>query len=423
MSCDIEKLKRSLETYKGLVEVSALITAITDFRELLSAILDVSRRVMRAEASSLFLVNDTGDLQLVIGRAEERTAQKTDIVVPRGKGIAGWVLENGKPLLVPDAYEDPRFYREADKVSGFRTRSILCVPLLRDGREIGVLQVLNSLDRDAFDETDLEAFVAYGNLAGTAIERLRALERRAEQERVQRELDFAREIQNSFLPQTLPHRKGLGFGAYYRPARNIGGDFYDVIEVGPDEVYFVIGDVSGKGIPAALLMAQSLSALRLMIQPGISPAEALMRWNDMACGSTIRGMFVTALVGRIVPSLRTVEYASAGHCHPMRIESSDEAKDIETENGPPIGILRGLQYPLTSLAMDVGDYFVCFTDGLVESFNKNGIALDRPRVLELAGRGFSSPSDVVTALERGERDHRGEAETHDDLTILVFGFQ
>ena len=213
-----QQCARTLELYRSLVEVSALINAITDFNELLAPILDVARRVMLAETGSLFLTNAEGDLELVIARgASGGESPPERIVVPRGQGIAGWVLENRKSSLVVDAYADPRFYKEVDKKTGFRTRSILCVPLLHDQKEIGVLQVLNPSEKEAFDETDLEAFEAYGMLAATAIDKLRAIERQKEQARVDQELAFAREIQNSFLPQELPEVPGLGFSAIYRP--------------------------------------------------------------------------------------------------------------------------------------------------------------------------------------------------------------
>ncbi|MEZ0256931.1 MAG: GAF domain-containing protein, partial [Chthoniobacter sp.] len=187
MSVSPASLERQLNLYKGLVEVSSLINAITDSRELLPAVLDVARRVMEGEAASLFLVNDQGELELTYasgGVMAGTSAPNSRIIVPRGRGIAGWVLEHGEALLVPDAYADPRFFADTDKKTGFRTRSILCVPMKRKGKEIGVLQVLNPIDRDAFDEMDLEAFRAYGNLAATAIDKLRTIERQREQQRV-----------------------------------------------------------------------------------------------------------------------------------------------------------------------------------------------------------------------------------------------
>lgn len=425
MSQELEQTVRALKMYKGLVEVSALINAITDFNELLAAILDVARRVMIAETGSLFLINAEGNLELAISRgagAAERPEGR--IIVPRGQGIAGWVLENRKSTLVVDAYADPRFYKEVDKRTGFRTRSILCVPLLHDQKDIGVLQVLNPSEKEAFDETDMEAFEAYGTLAATAIDKLRAIERQKQQARVDQELAFAREIQNSFLPQELPELPGLGFSATYRPALNIGGDFYDVLEIGPDEIYFVIGDVSGKGIPAALLMAQSLSTLRLTIKPDVSPVEALTRWNEMLCGHTIRGMFITALLGRITPSRRLVQLASAGHCQPFHVKSNGDAELMEIKNSPPLGIMGGLQYHLTSTTLSPGDWLVFYTDGLTESFDPQNRLLETEGVKQLLSPNrFATAADVVTRLQEGEVAHRGSAPPHDDLTILALGFQ
>ncbi|HWB59838.1 MAG TPA: GAF domain-containing SpoIIE family protein phosphatase [Chthoniobacteraceae bacterium] len=425
MSQENDTTLRALKMYKGLVEVSALINAITDFNELLTAILDVARRVTNSEAGSLFLVNADRNLELAIARASNaELPEGSRIVVPRGQGIAGWVLANRKSSLVVDAYADPRFYKEVDKKTGFRTRSILCVPLLHDHKEIGVLQVLNPLDKEAFDETDLEAFEAYGTLAATAIDKLQTIERQKQQARVDQELLFAREIQNSFLPQDLPEVPGLGFAATYRPALNIGGDFYDVLEIGPDEIYFVAGDVSGKGIPAALLMAQSLSTLRLIIKPDVAPDEALARWNEMLCGHSVRGMFITAILGRITPSRRLVEVASAGHCQPFRVAANGNATLLEVRNSPPLGIVGGLKYHVTSASLSPREWLVFYTDGLTESFSPGNIMLDTTGVQQLLSpNDFGSAVDIVNRLQTGEEEHRGTAAPHDDLTILALGFQ
>jgi phosphoserine phosphatase RsbU/P len=422
-----EESLHSLKVYKGLVEVSALINAITDFNELLAAILNVATRVMEAEAGSLFLTNDKGNLELEIASGSggiQVMGQEHKIVVPRGQGIAGWVVQNRQSTLVKDAYADPRFYQEVDKRTGFRTRSILCVPLLRNQSEIGVLQILNPRGRDAFNETDLEAFEAYGVLAATAIDKLRTIERQKEQARVDQELNLAREIQKSFLPERLPELHNLHFKTVYQPALNIGGDFYDVLEVGPDELYFVVGDVSGKGIPAALLMAQSLSSLRYIVKPDISPVEALTRWNEILCGHTIRGMFITAILGRITPSRRLVEISSAGHCQPICISAGGKAEVTEVKNSPPLGIMGGLQYHLTTRSFSPEEWLVFYTDGLTESFDGQSNLLGTEGVEKiLSDRKFTTADDVAVELLRGEEAHRGKASPHDDLTVVIFGFR
>jgi phosphoserine phosphatase RsbU/P len=423
MAAEFHQLQRELGVYRGLVEVSALINGITESEELLPAVLDVARRVMNAEAASLFLLTPDGNLQLAVVSVEkgESGIPPQRILVPRGRGISGWVLEHGQPLLVPNAYEDPRFYREADKATGFHTRSILCVPLVRNGKEIGVLQVLNPVGRDSFDAPDLAAFSAYGNLAATAIDKLRMIERRREQQRIDHELGIARDIQSSFLPQDLPETPNAQFAATYRPATQVGGDFFDVIEMGEDRFYFVIGDVSGKGMPAALLMAQSLSTLRLILQPNIAPATVLSRWNEMLCGRTIRGMFITAIVGRLDAKLRTVEFASAGHCHPVLVREGGETEEIAVNGAPPLGIIPGRVMVGHTVSLQPGEWLVHYTDGLIESFNEDNVPLDLSGMRRLLNRKFDSAKQLVSVLEEGELAHRGAADPHDDLTILTLG--
>jgi sigma-B regulation protein RsbU (phosphoserine phosphatase) len=423
MSPDPCALQRELHVYKGLVEVSALINGITDSGELLPAILDVARRVFGAEAASLFLVNRAGDLELAAARGGFGQSSPVKLTVPRGKGIAGWVLEHGEPVLVKDAYSDPRFFAEADRKTGFRTRSIICVPLLRDGNEIGVLQGLNPSGHDYFNEADLEAFTAYATLAATAIDKLRTIEREREQQRVAQEFSFAREIQASFLPKALPSTQDLCFAAAYRPARNVGGDFYDVVESGPGEFHFVIGDVSGKGVPAALFMAQAVSMLRLIFRPGISPEEALTKWNAMLINRTIHGMFITAIVGRVLVSERRVEFANAGHCRPFLVHRNGAVEELAIPGAPPIAIIAKLPDSRSAIDLAPGDFLVLCTDGLIESFDGDRKALERNGVLRLLSQKFATPPDVIDALNVGELNHRRDAEPHDDLTVLVFGFR
>jgi sigma-B regulation protein RsbU (phosphoserine phosphatase) len=293
----------------------------------------------------------------------------------------------------------------------------------RKDKEIGVLQLLNPLHAEAFDETDLEVFRAYGNLAATAIDKLRTIDRQREQQRVAQEFAFAREIQASFLPQSLPQLAHLHFAAAYRPALNVGGDFYDVLELSPDEIYVVIGDVSGKGMPAALLMAQALSILRLIVKPGISPVVAMARWNAMLSGHTIRGMFITAMLGRIDLVSRQIEFCSAGHCHPFVAYADGRAAEVKISGSPPLGLLPELPARSHTLKLEPHDWLVLYTDGLVESFNREEECLDVEGVEKLLKRHFARATDVVDALSAGELNHRQGADPHDDLTILAFGFQ
>jgi sigma-B regulation protein RsbU (phosphoserine phosphatase) len=429
MQIPYPRLKQLLEVYRGLVEVGALLNGITDSAELMPALLEIARRVMLVEAASLFLLTPGGDLEMVnasvgdVSRTQAAQIGEQKIIVPRGRGVSGWVLEHGQPLLIPDAYSDARFYPGVDQQTGFRSRSILCVPLVRNGQEIGVLQLLNPVGRQAFDEHDLEALTAYATLAAAAIDKLRALERQRIEERRAQEFAFASEIQNSFLPQHLPQNDALEFAAAYQPALAVGGDFYDVIELGSDEIYFVIGDVSGKGMPAALLMAQALSTLRLLLKPGMHPSQALMRWNAMLSGHTIRGMFITALLGRIRVAAREVELCSAGHCHPFVVDAQGRATEVQIPGCPPIGLLPELSPASHQLRLQPGQWWVGFSDGLPESFDAERMPLGTAGVSGFLQKRFRTARELVETLQAGERSHRKEAPAHDDFTLLAFGFR
>lgn len=423
MGFEKEKLERRLQIYQGLVEVSTLINSILNYQDLLKAVLEVARRVIKAEAASLFLVDkNKSELELVLASYGSAPFSQPNIRIPKGKGIAGWVFEHQEPLLIADAYEDPRFYAEADRSTGFTTRSILCAPIMRDQSIDGVLQVLNPENRQAFDEVDLEGFIAYANLIATALEKARALDQIKAQERMMREVSIASEIQDELLSRALPPElHQTEFAAYNRAAQNVGGDFYLVIEKNPYETYFAIGDVSGKGIPAALMMAQTMSALQFVIAGTTSPANALSKLNHTLVAGAVRGMFVTVLIGRITSGSNRVELASAGHCQPYLVQQDGTAKEISITGGMPIGIKAGVHYHQTKVAINPGEWIVSFTDGLSESKHYETGDFFEARMSDLLQGRFVTPEQVVQCLIQAEQSHRNGGVQRDDLTILVGG--
>jgi sigma-B regulation protein RsbU (phosphoserine phosphatase) len=424
MSLEVEVLRKSLSIYKGLIEVSGLISSITDYDELLKAILDVARRVIRAEAASLFLVDEeTGCLKLIIASAADGEFVRPQISVPKGRGIVGWVFEHGQSQLVVDAYADDRFYKEADRQTGFHTRSILCAPLKRDGEIIGVLQTLNPRDKVAFEEADLEAFTAYATLTATAIDKLRTQERMRAQERVDRDLAIASDIQHELLSRAVPSAiPGTAFAAHNIPASNVGGDFYSVHPRETGEIYFAIADVSGKGIAASLLMAQTLSVLQFVFAETTSPSDALEKLNATLYERIVRGMFITMLIGRVTLATGRVDLSSAGHCKPIVVRSDGQAQIVETTGALPLGILPSVTYGEITVDLHKGDWLVCYTDGLSESRNpESGEFFEDGFLRHLENAPFPTPEHVVQQLVSAERQHRGTGAQHDDLTIIAGG--
>lgn len=414
------RLQKSLRIYRGLVEVSGLINSITEFDELLRAILSVARDVMDAEAASLFLTRESsGGLELVAASRSDSEFESPKIYVPRGQGISGWVLEHGESLLIPDAYADPRFFREADQNSGFRTRSMLCVPLRQDGEIIGVIQVLNHTDGTPFDAEDLDAFEAYANLIATAIEKVRSIEAMKAQERVRRDVEIASEIQRELLsraiPQDLPE---YVFGSHYKAAQNVGGDFFLVSPREDGSVFFAIGDVSGKGISASLLMAQTLSAMQFVFSNTHSPSEALNLLNRTVESQIVRGMFVTMLVGRMEHRSESLQLASAGHCRPWVLRPDTAPEEIATPGALPLGILPDVRYHQIELPFRRNDVWVAFTDGLTESRSDASEQFFEGELAEFFKSATRHPERLVRALVEDEARFRDGSEPRDDLTLL-----
>jgi sigma-B regulation protein RsbU (phosphoserine phosphatase) len=417
-------LRKSLSVYKGLVEVGCLINSIMDHDALLRAILSVARRVMGAEAASIFLVEEgSGALRLEMDVRGDENYERPGIVVPPGRGIAGWVFSNGEAVCIPDAAADTRFYGAADAQTGFVTRSILCAPLRHDGKSLGVLQVLNATEKKCFEESDLEPFHAYAELTATAIEKLRALERERQQERLERDLAIAAEIQRELLARVLPSRPGMyRFAAQSLSAARVGGDFYGVFPRANGDVDFVVGDVSGKGIPASLLMAQTLSALPFVFDASAGPASALAALNDKFSGRTSRGMFITVLMGRLRRANRIVSFSSAGHCAPILVRAEGTAAELSISSSMPVGISEGTAYEEMLVVLGEGDRLVCFTDGLAESRGVGGVLFETLLPGAMAGP-HESPEELLERILLAERLHRGTGELRDDLTVLTGGFE
>jgi sigma-B regulation protein RsbU (phosphoserine phosphatase) len=422
---ELASLRKSLEIYRGLVEVSALINSITDYDELLQAILEVARRVMHAEAASLFLRDEADShLDLVIASHKEGEFTQPKIRVESGQGIAGWVLEHGQSLLIPDAYEDPRFFRGADRATGFRTRSILCSPLRWNDSIIGVLQVLNPSGKESFEPEDLEGFDAYSNLIATAIQKLRAIERLRQQERIEREVSIAAEIQQELLSRAVPDDvPGAIFASYNKAATDVGGDFFFVLPRSRGEIYFAIGDVSGKGMPASLLMAQTLSAMQFVFATADSPSGALSWLNATLHDHIVRGMFVTLLVGRMLPATRRIELASAGHCRPFVVRPDGGPVEIQTDGALPLGVLPDVVYQQRHVDLGADEFLICFTDGLTESRDPRTEQFFDEDIANRLRGPFASAQAIVDHLVNAEQLHRDGTPTRDDLTLLALTFR
>jgi len=421
---EIKKLKARIQDLSSLIEVSIIINSTLDLEKLIGLVMEKAQSVMRAEASSVMLINEkTGKLECEVALGEYGEKVRKTISLDKGQGVAGWVWEHDEPLIVQDVEKDERFFADIDRQSGFRTRTILAVPLKVKDRIIGVAEVINRTDGKQFTRDDLELFSTFGRQVAMAIDNARMHKIALEQERMRQQLESAKIIQQSFMPQVLPStpRHKFGLAAENIPAISVSGDFYDALLLDDDTLGLVIGDVAGKGIPAALYMARLMSDCRFYAQQQSEPDGLLSLLNDTLVTRSRSGMFVTFQFTVIDLASGSVAFANGGHLPIIHVSSQDhQARLIDTEEGIPLGIARDVPFTKKVFQLQHGDILFYYTDGFIETRNRKEEQFSLDRLLSLASRKWDSAQTMLQKLlDEVKRFSQGMPQ-HDDLTAVAF---
>lgn len=424
---ELENLRAKVADLSSLIEVSIIINSTVELDKLVGLVIEKAQAVMKAEASSVMLVNEEKNIlecKVALGEVGEQVKQSMQLEL--GEGIAGWVAKHGKPQIVPDVLNDARFTSKVDNFTGFQTRSILAAPLMVQDKIIGVAEVINRRDGKAFDEDDLDLFSTFCRQVAMAIENVRMYQVKIENQKLEQQLEAAKFIQQSFMPESFPSSPGQKFtvAATSIPATSVGGDFYDLIEFDETTVGVAVGDVTGKGVPAALYMARLVSDFRIYCQMHQYPARVLTSLNKILVDRSRRGMFVTFQYGLLNTSTGEFKYSNAGHIPFIWVKHETyEVELIKDAKSVPLGILPNLDLEESTVLLNPGDYIVLITDGILEAKNKNGEVYAFPRVLERLARPAESADRLVERLINHVREFATGAEQFDDLTILAMRWQ
>ena len=421
----LAQYRQRIRNLKECFRVSGLINSTLDLEEVLENIMTTSREILRAEAASLMLVDEATD-ELVFSVAQGPVAHKLKggMRLKKGVGIAGYVFESGQTVLIKDAYLDPRFNPDFDRKTGYKTRSILCVPLKFREKVIGVSQIINRLDGASFSEEDEETLSLLCSHAAVALENARMHAALLERRQMESDLAFARSIQLSFLPQEVPCASGYQFHAHYRAAQEVGGDFYDFIPLEDDRMGILIGDVSGKGVASALYMARLTSDFRLLAIRQRDPVKLVGQVNELLCDRSRRGMFVTLCYLVLDLRAETVEWANGGHLPPLLWNAEEKKYNMLRDGGgPPLGIVPGVAYHGGAVRLTPGDCVILATDGLIEAKGPDGDRLGWERIEESVRRGCSSVEGVFERVSGCMESFVRGCPPSDDTTIVLFGLE
>ncbi len=401
----------SLDHLEFLAAFSNRFAASLDLDATLHNALEGMIEFLGAEAGALFLL-ESGGRELVC-RASVGPADIEGLRLGADEGVAGRCVRRNQVEIVEDPYSDPGFHRPVDDASGFTTRSLLCAPLSVGDERIGAIEILNKRAGGTFGAPDIHLLQAMSSTAALAISNARLAGRLVEQERVRRELELAAEIQRGLLPRNDPGRLPI-FGIN-RPIRQVSGDFFDFFPLAGGRIPFALGDVSGKGMNAALLMAKTASLFRCLAKSVDDPAAMLAIINREICETATRGMFVTMVAGTYEPWTGMLRFANAGHLPPLLRQTDRSYRTFPAES-PPVGIQSDITFTSSEVDLDGGEFYV-FSDGLTEyRFGDE----------ELGVEGLIQMVEAASDEPLGERlrsllDDLEETgwELRDDLTVLA----
>src|SRR5262249_33879207 len=356
-----ESLDRKL---RSLLDVSKAMAGVIDLDALLSVIVAKATEVMDAERASIFIYDET---DRTLWNRVAGSLARGQVRIPVGTGIVGHVARTGELVNIPDAYADPRFNPEVDKETGFRTRSLLCVSMAgHDGRLAGVLEVLNKKGGVAFtpaDESFLEAFASH---AAVALDRARLVQAYGDKQRIEEALRLAHDIQMAMLPRERPAAKAIENAAERKPARSVGGDLYDFF-VERGRLWFLVGDVAGKGFGPALFMAVAETLFRASVHGHTSLALVFSRMNRELCRKSSGAMFVTVFAGCLDLATGEVEIGNAGHNPPYRLGRDGAVTEVTEPRRVPLGVLDGFDFPTDRLRLAPGEALYVHTDRATEA--------------------------------------------------------
>ncbi|MGD0164620.1 MAG: SpoIIE family protein phosphatase [Candidatus Sulfotelmatobacter sp.] len=396
-----------------LNEIARELSSILNLDELLSRVAELLRKLIDYQMFSILLLDASGEkLQNRFSlRFNENTHLKQE--VPLGRGLVGEAALSKQAILVPDVSKDSR-YIEANP----ETRSELAVPLIYKDKVIGVLD-LEHTRRGFFTDDHKRTMMTLAAQVAIAVENARLYEEIARQERrLERDLALARELQMRLLPQTLPKLAHLELAAKFVPARAIGGDLYDFIPYSLSRLGIVIGDVSGKGAPAAIYAALVSGILRshAPIEPG--PAEMLKAVNMSLAERRIEAQFVSLIYAVWDDQHRILTVANSGLPRPIHVQ--DGKNHVIEATGLPLGLFDDADYDEFRFRMKPGDMFVFFSDGILDARNRNGEMFGRGRVEQIVADCKGRSADcVVDSLFKAAAEHSAGVETFDDQTVVA----
>ena len=414
-----------VDKLRMLLDITKTISRSLHTEEVLNLVMDTLDSLLPYDAAGIYLVKCSRPLAERDGGPDETCVFHTEAVrgydiadlqelrLKMGEGLIGHVALSGKPYIARDVRNDPRYIN-----ARARTRSEMVAPIISNEEVIGVFD-LESDELDAYSDDDLEVLMLLASQVAIIIDKVMLHEQLIEKQRLETQLEVARQVQLELLPPRDPQLEGFDISAYNFPTEEVSGDYYDWVRIYDDQIGVVIADVAGKGVPAALLMAFLRASLRAASHIGYAPHISMSKVNYLLWESIERNQFVTAFYGILDATNRTLAYSNAGHNPPLLIDADGKAR-FEERGGVPLGMFRDSRYYEYYATIEPGQMLVLYTDGVTEAMNPSGEEYGGQRLVAAALRGrHLSARELIDFIHRDVIDWTEGRGAHDDVTFFI----
>lgn len=415
LSIENLRLKSAVEELSILNEIATAIASTQSLDQITKLIVKKCVKHLKAEQGAIQLV-DVKDLVNPLHTMIRIHDKTNDNTLRFNKIISDLIIAKRKPLRINEF--NSREVIELSDQSGIRMKSLLSVPMIIKGKMIGILSLFNKESNEGFTEGDQKLLSIIASQSAHVIENSRLFDEEKKLLQIQQELQVARDIQKNLLPKEIPQINGYDIYAVNIPAREVGGDYYDFIKISESKTAIALGDVSGKGLPAAMLMANLQATLRSQLMFCDCAKECIKRANNLLYKSTDVTKFVTLFFGILDSEKHSLTYCNAGHNNPIFLE-----RDKKTElnkGGILLSCMENMNYDEEIIQFDKGSTLVVFSDGITEAMNEKEEEFGDERFTKtlLANRNESSQNIIENTLNAVHK-HAGNATQSDDITALV----
>lgn len=406
---------------QALIEISSNLGSTLSLKEILPKLLDSLFKIFVQADRGFVIMRPHPDAPLVpVASKARRPGDEDNMRISRT--IVEQAMNGKQAILSADASSDERFSM-AQSITDFQIRSLICAPLIgNEGESLGVIQIDTRNQMSRFTDMDLQVLVGVANQASIAVDNARLHEEAIKQRALQRDLEVANQMQHALLPSKSPSVPGYHFFEFYEAAHLVGGDYYDYVMLPEDRFAAIVGDVAGKGVSAAILMAKLSSDVRFWLAREPDTAKAMAQINASFSRHEWDDRFVTMVVALVDPRSHTLTLVNAGHMPPMLRSSTGEVIEIGGEEaGLPIGVLDEFEYEAYERELEPGDFVTIFTDGFSEAMNSDRELYGLEKLAEVIGNKTVGPHELGGHILGDVRKFAGDYPQSDDMCLVCFG--